>query len=182
MPKLGLGLSLPQTRKGTGVNVAITNRNFSNLTGLTLTDPVNGWYSGVPFGWNSENTSGNTYSVRSTDGVFYANLQQLSNSSPFQRFYQDLVGTLPVSTTANLTLKACMFTVGLDGLLGFAFYNSTNNDLIASGSSNIPWFTATPSSPKTVSFTTTAPAETPIRLALWTANAVGITDISINLY
>jgi hypothetical protein len=184
---LALGLSLTGNKPrnsiilSSGISVAITNRNFSNLTGLTLTDPVNGWYSGVPFGWNSEKTDDNTYSVISTAGVFYANLPQLSDSSPFQRFYQDLVGTLPSSATAVLTLKACMLATGNNGLLGFAFYNSTNGDLIANGNETILSGTDLPSSPRTVSFTTTAPAEIPIRLAFWSAQPIGIRDISITL-
>jgi hypothetical protein len=179
MPKLGLGLSLPQTRKVSGVNVAITNRNFSNLTGLT--NLGGGWYGGVPFGWNSEKTDDNTYSVLSIDGVFYANLSQLSDSSPFQRFYQDLVVTLPAPATATLTLKACMLATGNNGLLGFAFYNSTNGDLIANGNETILSGTDSPSSPRTVSFTTTAPAGISIRLAFWSAQPIGIRDISITL-
>jgi hypothetical protein len=181
MPKLGLGLSLPQTKK-VGRAIAIVNPNFSNLTGLTLTDPVNGWYSGVPFGWNSEKTDDNTYSVLSIDGVFYANLPQLSDSSPFQRFYQDLVGTLPSSATAVLTLKACRLTTGNNGTLAFAYYNATNDDLIANGNADILSGTDLPSSPKTVSFTTTAPAGIPIRLAFWSSSQeIGIRDISITL-
>jgi hypothetical protein len=180
MPKLGLGLSLPQTKK-IGRAIAIVNPNFSNLTGLTLIDPGNGWYSGVPFGWNSEKTDDNSYSVLSTAGVFYANLSQLSDTSPFQRFYQDLVGTLPVPATATLTLKACMLATGNNGLLGFGFYNSTNNNLIASGNETILSGTDSPSFPKTVSFTTTALAGIPIRLAFWSAQPIGIRDISITL-
>jgi hypothetical protein len=179
MPKLGLGLSLSRTVKVGGVNVAITNRNFSNLTGLN--DLGGGWYGGVPFGWTSEKTDDNTYSVLSVSGVFYANLSQLSDSSPFQRFYQDLVGTLPVPATATLTLKACMLATGNNGLLGFGFYNSTNDNLIASGNETILSGTDLPSSPKTVSFTTTAPAGIPFRLALWSAQPIGIRDISITL-
>jgi len=81
MPKLGLGLSLTQTRKVSGVNVSIVNPNFSNLTGLT--DLGFGWYQGVPFGWASQVTSPRINSVRSTDGVFYANLQALSQVGQF---------------------------------------------------------------------------------------------------
>jgi hypothetical protein len=176
MPKLGLGLSLPQTKK-IGHAIAIVNPNFSNLTGLTLTDPVNGWYSGVPFGWNSEKTDDNTYSVLSTAGVFYANLSQLSDNSPFQRFYQDL-GTLQSSATATLSLKAGMLVAGADGLLGFAYYNATTNALISNGNAVISFLT---SSPQNVSFTTTAPAGISIRLAFWSAQPIGIRDISITL-
>ena len=165
------GISVP-------ISVAITNHNFDNLSGLT--DFSGGWYGGVPFGWNSEKTDDNTYSVLSTDGVFYANLSQLSDSSPFQRFYQDL-GTLPSPATATLTLKACMLTTGNNGLLGFAFYNATNNDLIANDNVTILSGTDLPSSPKTVSFTTSAPSGIPIRFALWSAQPIGIRDISITL-
>jgi hypothetical protein len=182
MPKLGLGLLLPQT-KNIGRAIAIVNPNFSNLTGLTLTDPVVGWYSGVPFGWTSEKTDDNTYSVVSINGVFWANPEKLSDSSPFQRFYQDLVGTLPSSATAVLTLKACRLTTGTNGFLEFAFYNATNNNLIANGGATIVGTTDKPSSPKTVSFTTTVPAGTPFRLAFWSSGqTIGITDISVTLY
>ena len=181
MPSLSIALGIANARKPLGgISVPIVNPNFSNLTGLTLTDPVNGWYSGVPFGWNSEKTDDNTYSVRSTDGVFYANLSQLSDSSPFQRFYQDL-GTLSSPATATLTLKACMLATGNNGLLGFAFYNATNNDLIANDNATILSGTDLPSSPKTVSFTTSGPAGIPIRFALWSAQPIGIRDISITL-
>jgi hypothetical protein len=182
---LALGLSLTGNKPrnsiippSSGISVAITNRNFDNLSGLT--DLSGGWYGGVPFGWTSEKTDENTYSVRSVAGVFYANLSQLSNTSPFQRFYQDLSGTLPAPATATLTLKASML-VTADGLLGFAFYNSTNGNLIANGQETIPWASFSASSPKIVSFSTTAPAGIPIRFAMWSANSVGVRDISITL-
>ena len=186
MPLYSATCPLPKsrmlTRRRPSVrNVPIVNPNFSNLTGLTYTDPVNGWYQGVPFGWNSESTSDKSYSVLSTDGVFYANLSQLASASPFQRFYQDLVGTLSSPATATLTLKACMLATGANGGLGFAFYNSTNDDLIANSNETIEWVPHPPSSPKTVSFTVSAPAATPVRLAFWSSNAIGIRDISITL-
>ena len=179
MPSLGLGLSLPQTITARGpVNVPIVNPNFSNLTGLS--NLGGGWYGGVPFGWNSEKTDDNTYSVLSTDGVFYANIAQLSDSSPFQRFYQDL-GALSSPATATLTLKACRLTTGQIGALGFAFYNSTNNNLIAGGNADISYGTDSPSSPKTVLFIISAPSGIPIRLAVWSGQEIGIRDISITL-
>jgi hypothetical protein len=176
MPKLGLGLSLLQTRVIGGVNIAITNPNFDNLTGLT--NLGGGWYGGVPFGWNLE-TSPTDYSVRSTDGVFYANLNVVSDSeSGFKTFFQN-VGILTTSGTINLNFKACTLT-GAAYDVGYAIYNSTTLALIANGAATV---TAPTSSPQTVSLSGAVVAGTPIRISFWSPGrgAVGIRDVSITI-
>jgi hypothetical protein len=96
MPKLGLGLLLPQT--GVAGGFAITNPNFSNLTGLT--DLGGGNYAGVPFGWLSEVAPPDPNSVKSTDGVFYANLQVLSQ---INKVYLDDFSTNPGALNGRAT-------------------------------------------------------------------------------
>jgi hypothetical protein len=171
--KLGLGLSLVNERVRGGP--LVVNPNFDDLSGLTLISSE--WYGGVPFGWNSQKTDDNTYSVKSTNGVFYANLGQLSRTNPFETFYQDL-GTLQSNDTATLNLKACALGEG-QGELGIGFYNSTSGALIANGGAVI---TASESAPQTVSLSGSGVAGTPIRLAFWyVGTPVGIRDISVVL-
>jgi hypothetical protein len=100
MPKLGLGMSLVRTRLRIPIAVSVVNPNFDDLSGLQ--DHGGGWYGGVPFGWNSQKTDDNTYSVKSTNGVFYANLQALSQVGQF--YVDDFIannGALSGRTTAS---------------------------------------------------------------------------------
>lgn len=174
MPKIGLGFGLDRARVRGLSTAPVVNPNFDNLTGLQ--DLGGGWYGGVPFGWNSEVAS-TGYSLRSTDGVFYANLQVLSDpGNGFKTFYQDL-GALQSSATATLSLKAGVLAAGSSELF-YGFYNSTTQDLIAFNSTII---TAPTSSPQTVSFGGEGVAGTPIRLSFWSSNPVGIRDVSITL-
>lgn len=173
--KLGLGLSLANRsvsgrRKSPSI---VTNSDFSNLAGLTYQS--NGWYGGVPFGWNTE-TSTTDYSVLSYDSYFYANLGALSDTrNTFKTFYQNL-GTLQTSSAYNISLKASTLQ-GPSNQLGYAFYNSTTGEVLLNGDVTI---TAPPWEPQTVLTSASGTAGTPIRISFWgVSGSIGITDISI---
>ena len=55
--------------------LALTNGNFSDTDSMTVTG--NGWYGGVPAGWSTE-APVSDYSVIESGGIFYANLNTLS--------------------------------------------------------------------------------------------------------
>jgi hypothetical protein len=102
------------------------------------------------------------------------------STNQFKIFYQDL-GTLSSSAIASLRFKVAPIIPTFSNSLGFAFYNSTSNALISSGRAIIEANSFSLSSPKTILFTTTAPAGIPIRFGLWASTVVTITDISITL-
>jgi len=96
--------------------LALFNGNFENLAGLTATSSE--WYGGSPLGWSTL-AARSDYALYRTGGLSYANLQQLSSTSPFYPLCQKL-GTLEERSDLTLNFQ-----------VSNPFPNSTQNAMAA---------------------------------------------------
>ena len=103
--------------------LTITNGDFQDLTGLTLT--TTGWYRGVPTGWSSA-TGDLGYNVIDWNaGNLGANIQTLGPASPYAPLYQsagplDSTGTVKLSFnilgfSSAYGISAGIYSANLDG-------------------------------------------------------------------
>lgn len=117
-------------------NLAITNGDFSNLTGLG--DQGGSWYSGIPTGWNGVNTF---YTIYNLGGNYIANLSQLSSPNPWSPFTQN-IGLLDVDSDVTLyfdilgpfnpnpsSVGIAIYGVGNTGNQGILYNNIFNDGL-----------------------------------------------------
>jgi hypothetical protein len=135
---LSLACTLVLLCLGGQANAALTviNGDFSNLTGLTY---VGGpWYSGVPFGWNTDFTN-TIYTVKYTgitNGAYdyVANLSQLTSTSPNFYALSQSVGT--TDYTGDVTVKFDLANINGGGYdVGVAIFQGPNsNTLLANRS------------------------------------------------
>jgi hypothetical protein len=154
--------------------LAVTNGNFSDLTGLT--DLGGSWYSGVPTGWflSSGDTPG--YSVVQNGAAYYANLQTLSNGSPNLR---QNIGTLSTAADITVTFKTRSLT-SIAGSIGSAIYNAADDSPLAvfSTPSRITGDTSVTYTARGVA------AGTAVYVSFWSfvpEAAPGITDVAVSV-
>lgn len=158
--------------RATGTSkLGVVNKNFDNLTGLSALG--GGWYGGLPVGWASDVTNTDYSVIGLGGGVFAGNLQTLSKTTPqFLPLYQD-VGTLDASSSVNLLINVAPLAGGTMEI-GYALYNATTGALLVNGG------TSGISSAQDISFNFgTISAGIPIRLGLWSAQGLGVRNVTI---
>ena len=158
--------------------LTITNGDFQDLTGLTVT--TTGWYRGVPDSWTG-NTGNLGYNVIDySSGNLGANLQTLGPSSPtFTPLYQS-AGLL--ESTGNVTLSFNILGLSPTYGMGAAIYDASSGTGPGSGG----WTILTQGSyNQTVPTTQTliaanVAAGTTIGVGFWSwAGAPGLDNVSV---
>jgi hypothetical protein len=160
----------------TRVNL-VQNGDFKNVSGMPQSGP---WYGGVPPLWTSiaaGSTSG--FTVLNNGGVFYANLQTLSETnSPtapnFRPLYQ-VIAPIPYTRIFVATWSVVSLT-GSNYFNGAAIYpNSLSDTPLVLYSSPFD------NQSRTVSMSASVPANTLTLLAFWQAagTAPGITNVTL---
>ena len=148
----------------------VVNGNFSDLTAENRLSPE--WFSGIPAGWSGGINA--TYAVATLNGVAYANLGELTTTSPFAPITQD-VGTVQVTSDIRLSFTLTNFSVA-SSTVGVALYGPGGVNL---GSAN---FTG----PGTYTHTVEGVAPgTAIQIAFWGTSAaapMGLTGVGIESF
>ena len=80
-------------------SLSVINGDFNNLSGLT--SQGNGWFNGLPFGWQGSPT---TFAIFNNDGNYIANLGTLGTGTGSNSFRQN-VGKLPIDSNVILNFK-----------------------------------------------------------------------------
>lgn len=83
--------------------LSVTNGDFSDLSGLQ--EMANGWYGGVPAGWETVAlTEGSTnYAIRMEAGDLVANVAALSQTQPSFAAFEQEIGQVPVTGEVKVT-------------------------------------------------------------------------------
>ena len=157
--------------------LTITNGDFQDLTGLTVTTP--GWYRGVPTGWTGYTGNLGYNVINWNSGNLGANIQTLGPSTPFVPLYQS-AGLLDSAGIVSLSFDILHFIPGPSVGVGiFNTHNSANyNDwtLLALPANDII-------SAERFTLETTVPIEagTNIGVAFWQGGggAAGLDNVSI---
>ena len=159
-----MSLALPAVviAESSDETLSVTNGDFSDLTGLQ--ERADGWYAGVPAGWNTTvSVEGSTnYSIRKEAGDFVANVSALSQTKPaFEAFTQE-VGRLSAPGDVTLTFEMKESWHSPDFYLGAAIYDSMSIAYpLAVGN-----FTSSGTHTLTAS---NVPAGTQIKIGFWSA-------------
>ena len=156
---------------------SVVNGNFTDTTGLT--DIGGGWFSGLPAGWSTTESSPDAYaySVRQIGTTNYANLDVLgSNRGGFSPLRQS-IGTMEVTSDIKVSFKATSLN-GFPYIVGTGIYNAADDSLLAT------YTTPLVKGNTTVTYSALAiPAGTEVYVAFWTSGsqAPGITDVVIGV-
>ena len=112
--------------------LGLTNGNFSDANSMTVTG--NGWYGGVPAGWSTE-APVSDYSVIESGGIFYANLNTLSqiNGETFTPLRQSLgtVGTISETSDVTISFRAASLTPNAAFRVASGIFNAVNDTELA---------------------------------------------------
>lgn len=157
--------------------LVLQNGDFQALSGLAPQSGAAGWYVGVPAGWTGH-TGNAAFNVRDTgSGNLAPNLQTLSRlSGPFTPLYQ-AIGSLSSVATITLNFSVAPLAGGAFAV-GAAIYNA-----VPGGSPSTTWIVLASSNyssagSKTLVATNVA-ANTPLAVAFWSQNGVGIDDVTV---
>jgi hypothetical protein len=109
--------------------LALTNGNFADVSSNTVTG--NGWYGGVPAGWSTE-APVSDYSVIESGGIFYANLNTLSqiNGETFTPLRQSL-GTVATISDVTISFRAASLTPNAAFRVASGIFNAVNDTELA---------------------------------------------------
>jgi hypothetical protein len=157
-------------------SVGLTNGNFADLSANTVTG--DGWYGGVPAGWTSA-APASDYTVFESGGVYYANLDSLSEigGATFHPLRQSL-GTVGVTSDVTVTFKAVSLTPNMPFYVAAAIFNAADDSTVA--------LVETPALVNgTATVTCSAqgvPAGTELYVGFWTFGGMtpGITDVAVS--
>ena len=130
----GLPVWSEKAKEGKG-KLGVTNGDFADLTGLQ--EMPNGWYAGLPFGWQGvlDDTS-NVWNDGT--GNIIANVSTMSQVSPkFVAFTQE-VGMLTASSEVTLTFDVSEPWRSLDFQLGAAIYDGVTDVPLGKGDFSKP--------------------------------------------
>jgi hypothetical protein len=113
--------------------LSVTNGDFSDLTGLQ--GMANGWYGGVPAGWETvASTEGSTnYAIRMEAGDFVANVAALSQTQPSFAAFEQEVGQVPVPGEVTITFDNKDSWHDPDFSMGAAVYDALTSVPLAFG-------------------------------------------------
>lgn len=157
-------------------SVGLTNGNFADLSANTVTGE--GWYGGVPAGWTSA-APASDYTVIGSDGIYYANLDSLSEvgGATFHPLRQS-IGTVSVTSDVTVTFKAVSLTPNMPFYVAAAIFNAADDSTVA--------LVETPALVNgTATVTCSAqgvPAGTELYVGFWTFGGMtpGITDVAVS--
>lgn len=157
--------------------LGLTNGNFADTSSMTVTG--SGWYGGVPAGWTTA-ASASDYAVVESGGVYYANLNTLSEAggANFYPLRQGL-GTTGTASDVTISFKAVSITPNAAFFVASGIFNATNDATPLATLATPAWIDGS----ATLTYSATnVPAGTPLYVGFWTVGATtpGITDISVS--
>ena len=157
--------------------LALTNGNFADVSSNTVTGE--GWYGGVPAGWTSA-APANGYTVVESGGIYYANLDTLSEAggATFSPLRQSL-GTVSRTSDVTISFRAASLTPNAAFYVASAIYNAADDNALAT--------LATPAwidGSATLTYSAQGvPAGTQLYVGFWTSGGAspGITDVTVSI-
>jgi len=157
--------------------LGLTNGNFANVSSNTVTGE--GWYGGVPAGWTTA-AAVSSYAVVESGGVFYANLNTLSEAGG-ANFYplRQSLGTVGTASDVTISFKAVSITPNAAFYVASGIFNATNDASPLATIATPAWIDGS----ATLTYSATnVPAGTPLYVGFWTVGGTtpGITDVSVS--
>ena len=157
--------------------LGLTNGNFADVSSNTVTGE--GWYGGVPAGWTSA-APANGYTVVESGGIYYANLDTLSEAggATFSPLRQSL-GTVSRTSDVTISFRAASLTPNAAFYVASAIYNAADDNALAT--------LATPAwidGSATLTYSAQGvPAGTQLYVGFWTSGGAspGITDVTVSI-
>lgn len=128
----GLPVWSEKAKEGKG-KLGVTNGDFTDLTGLQ--EMPNGWYAGLPFGWQGVlHDTSNVWKDAAGNGI--GNVSTMSQVSPSFVALTQEVGMVSVSSEVTLSFEVSEPWRSLDFQLGAAIYDGVTDVPLAKGDIN----------------------------------------------